>query len=106
MTMPNFLFCTDSQLPGAGHILSTAPPYILAKVLKFSTRQDLQTFLSKHTSPTVSVPGYNILLNFYTTFTAYTPPYDDIRQVLQQMAEYYHTEKIITNLRYYKKYEN
>lgn len=95
MHLPLFLFIEPApNMPGAGFLLVTSPPFYIAKILKFKPDQATG-------QPGVFVPDYNICIRPHTSLLAAEPP---PASLLEQMANYYLQQKILPNKPHYKKY--
>lgn len=104
--LPTFFFMENkNELPGAGLILSTADPFYIARVLKFRTDSEAETFESKHNpAGFIKVGMYNIYLLMLTRLSGMYSLADRVKPLLHDMAEFYTTEKIKTNESYHKRY--
>lgn len=95
--LPKFLFCENkTELPGAGWILCTEPPFFIGQVIKGDGVVCM-----------ANVVGYKIGINLFDALAdeegwACDIPENEV--LAREMAEFYHEEKIKPNLRYYRRY--
>lgn len=106
MLLPKFLFVESPELPGAGFILTSQPPCYIAKVYKFNKPEELEMFRMKSNQLFSLVPGYMILVQYFTTFgneTSTALDQDDVKVCLNQMTNFYLESKVLPNKTYYKR---
>ncbi|MEO5681445.1 MAG: hypothetical protein ABIQ88_02325 [Chitinophagaceae bacterium] len=105
--LPTFFFAENqTELPGAGFIICTRPPYFLLKVLKF-TQDDAETFSANTIAPFMAVPGYRVYLQLHGQLDGrFDPnvPDDDLSMILPPAVTFYLTEKITPNAHQFKRY--
>ena len=111
MQLPDFLFCENkSALPGAGLILYTQTPFWIGQVIKCASRQDLENAILKNQPFAWAKPhDYNILILAFGALRSYTltgtqHQANDLATVFRRMADFYLTEKITPNKKYYERY--
>lgn len=110
--LPQFLYCqNDAELPGAGLVLYTRPPYYLFKVLKFN-QQDAEYFITDTNRVYLQVPGYRVYLQHYEQLIKpidhifNTVGYKEELQIaLVAAVSFYKSEKIIPNAYQFKRYK-
>ena len=117
MNIPEYLFCENkSALPGAGLILYTCPPFWVGQVIKCASRAEMDNFIRKHNIATYAHPfDYTILVAGCGKLGEYPVDFmllpaqeqaDAIAKIYRQMADFYLTEKIHPNERYYARYRD
>ena len=106
MKLPNFLFIDPTPpLMGAGFILSTTRPFIMAKVYKFKSHDEMAKFqLQVADYAQQTIQGYNLLLTHYTSLLDYETK-SQVKDTLQHMANWYLNNKIQTHEPAYKRYK-
>lgn len=101
MKLPQFIFFDTPALPGAGFVLCTDQPFYIAKVWKFYSIDKMRSFIEERNFSDwniVHVPGYNIILTYFTNLHAHnSPPKGPVKETLQHMAAFYLKEKIEPN---------
>jgi hypothetical protein len=113
MKLPTFLFASSPDMPGAGIVISTTPPFFIAQVLLFKTEGEFSHFLSESMPAIGSRPiGYRIILigtgsllvpsqSAYIGHSA-----NELSRIYREMADYYLTSKIKINEGYYRRYRS
>ena len=110
--LPKYLIAYNkTEMPDHILVISTINPFMIGKVWMFKDSYQFIEFCSSYKGlGLAAIPGYNIALTFETTVTGpraqLTVPNSDIfRVTMQEMAEFYRTERIQVKKGFYKKYQ-
>jgi hypothetical protein len=112
LKLPKYLIASNrAELPSP-LILSTCSPFMVGQVWSFKDPYEFITMVNNYKGIGLStVTGYQILITFEGVFTGnkmqITNPLNikgDVKKVLDEMAEFYLSEKIQSKQSFYKKY--
>ncbi len=108
LSLPKFLFCENrNELPGAGIVLLTKEPFIIGKVWKYRSRDEMTSAIARiDTFGHAIVPGYNICIHFGGTIygekiTAALAERLKAGATMKEMAQFYLQEKIMDKQSWY-----
>ena len=112
MKLPIYLFASSPELPGAGIILNTSPPFYIGKIWLFKDRDEMAYFIATR-MPEVSskINGYRILIEGAgsllenPTLSRGGQNTNTLAKIYKEMADFYLTYKIKPNASYYKRYQ-
>lgn len=111
MTLPDFLYCENKKdLPGAGLILATVPPYPFGRIILYRHDGELIRLTTNKPLVHAMVPGYRISINFAGTIAGSKLPLtrdvlDRLNVIFADMAKFYYEYKIEPRALVYKRYK-
>lgn len=105
--MTNYIFATDPHTPEAVFIIKTAFPSIVARVIMFSDKMDMEDFKALKASVNsfngAQVPGYSILIVPAGELPMDKPRSREPVTIWHEMADFFLTNKILKNERPYRR---
>lgn len=105
MIKSNFVFLEDPEIKNGVFILQTTPPFYIAKVWYFMSREMAWGFEKRSETLCVEVPGYNVLLHIAGALKEDKKDFNKEHDTLNAMSEFFLKYRIKQNESRFKRYK-
>lgn len=105
MQLPEFLFAVNNNMDGAGYVLQTIPPFMVAKVYKIRPAEvdNFKGMIERKINN--KIEGYSIFLFYEGCLTEdHSADQMETERILKTMCKFYYNDKIESKQAEFKRY--